>query len=60
MTYAQMLDLPFAYSSNGDAFYEHDFLTGAETLIELDRFPTQKQLIDRYYNEINGGHGVTE
>ena len=27
MTYAQMMDLPFAYSSNGDAFYEHDFLT---------------------------------
>lgn len=25
MTYAQMMDLPFAYSSNGDAFYEHDF-----------------------------------
>lgn len=23
MTYAQMMDLPFAYSSNGDAFYEH-------------------------------------
>ena len=28
MTYAQMLDLPFAYSSNGDGFMEHDFLTG--------------------------------
>ena len=28
ITYAQMLDVPFAYSSNGDAFYEHDFLTG--------------------------------
>ena len=28
MTYAQMLDLPFAFSSNGDGFYEHDFLTG--------------------------------
>ena len=26
MTYAQMLDVPFAYSSNGDAFREHDFL----------------------------------
>lgn len=26
MTYAQMMDIPFAYSSNGDAFYEHDFL----------------------------------
>jgi Type I site-specific restriction-modification system, R (restriction) subunit and related helicases len=31
MTYAQMLDVPFAYSSNGDAFYEHDFLTGQES-----------------------------
>lgn len=26
MTYAQMMDLPFAYSSNGDAFYEHDLM----------------------------------
>ena len=34
MTYAQMMDLPFAYSSNGDAFYEHDFLTGQE-LVEI-------------------------
>lgn len=25
MCYAQMLDVPFAYSSNGDAFMEHDF-----------------------------------
>ena len=24
--YTQMLDVPFAYSSNGDAFFEHDFL----------------------------------
>ena len=41
MTYAQMMDLPFAYSSNGDAFYEHDFLTGQEQQIELEKFPTQ-------------------
>lgn len=26
MEYAEMLDLPFAYSSNGDGFMEHDFL----------------------------------
>jgi type I restriction enzyme R subunit len=26
MTYAQMLDVPFAYSSNGDAFFEHDWI----------------------------------
>lgn len=60
MTYAQMMDLPFAYSSNGDAFYEHDFLTGKETLIELNKFPTQDELIARYYAELNGGSGITE
>ncbi len=26
--YAKKLDTPFAYSSNGDGFIEHDFLTG--------------------------------
>ena len=41
MTYAQMMDLPFAYSSNGDAFYEHDFLTGQEREITLDKFHSQ-------------------
>ena len=51
MEYAQMLDLPFAYSSNGDAFYEHDFLTGKECRIELDKFPTYKELLFRYRNE---------
>ena len=37
---AKMMDIPFAYSSNGDAFFEHDFLTGEEKRIELDKFPT--------------------
>ena len=60
MTYAQMMDLPFAYSSNGDAFYEHDFLTGKESLIELDKFPSQEELSARYYSEVNGGNGFTE
>ena len=27
ITYARMMDVPFAYSSNGDAFQEHDLLT---------------------------------
>ena len=44
MTYAQMMDLPFAYSSNGDAFYEHDFLTGQEQQIALEEFPTQEMI----------------
>ena len=33
MTYAQMMDLPFAYSSNGDAFYEHDYLYCCSSVI---------------------------
>lgn len=60
MTYAQMMDLPFAYSSNGDAFYEHDFLTGQEQQIALDRFPTQDELVARYYSELNGGKGISD
>ncbi len=51
MEYAQMLDIPFAYSSNGDAFFEHDFLTGTERLIPLDKFPTYNELLFRYRNE---------
>lgn len=60
MTYAQMMDLPFAYSSNGDAFYEHDFFTGQERQIVLEQFPTQDELVARYYAELNGGKGVSD
>lgn len=48
--YAQILDVPFAYSSNGDAFLEHDFTTGNETEISLDDFPTEDELYKRYLN----------
>ena len=51
MTYAQMLDLPFAYSSNGDGFAEHDFLTGLEREFGLDDFPTYDELVARYKQE---------
>ena len=60
MTYAQMMDLQFAYSSNGDAFYEHNFLTGQEQQITLDKFPTQDELVARYYAELNGGKGISD
>ncbi|MGI6090664.1 MAG: EcoAI/FtnUII family type I restriction enzme subunit R [Saccharofermentanales bacterium] len=59
MTYAQMLDVPFAYSSNGDAFYEHDFLTGLEKQIPLDQFPTYDELCERFRAESNDGEGLT-
>ena len=59
MEYAQMLDLPFAYSSNGDGFAEHDFLTGTEREFGLDEFPTEDELIARYKAERNEGTGIT-
>lgn len=60
MTYAQMLDIPFAYSSNGDGFMEHDFLTGKERELSLDEFPTEDELFRRYKNGANEGRGLTE
>ena len=51
MEYAKMLDLPFAFSSNGDGFAEHDFLTGKEREFGLNEFPTEAELIARYKKE---------
>ena len=47
MEYAHILDIPFAYSSNGDGFLEHDFLTGKETELSLKQFPTPENLYKR-------------
>lgn len=60
MTYAQMLDVPFAFSSNGDGFAEHDFLTGKERIFGLDEFPTEKELVERYKAGANNGAGLTD
>lgn len=46
--YALILDLKFAYSTNGDAFLEHDFITGKERELKMDEFPTEQELYDRY------------
>ena len=50
-TYAQMMDIQFAYSSNGDAFAEYDFLTGVEREFPLDEFPSQEILAARLKEE---------
>ena len=51
LEYAWILDIPFVYSSNGDAFVEHD-LTGkskkVETELTLDEFPDPEDLWKRY------------
>ena len=54
MEYAKMLDVKFAFSSNGEGFAEHDFLTGQERFFGMDEFPTREELIERYKNEGNG------
>ncbi len=60
MAYASMLDIPFAYCSNGDGFFEHDFLTGKERELGLDEFPTEEELYCRYKNGANNGEGLSE
>jgi type I restriction enzyme R subunit len=53
--YAETLDVPFAYSSNGDGFLEHDFLTGKERQIGMNELPSPDELYLRYKqaNNIN-------
>lgn len=46
--YAQMLDLPFAYSSNGKAFVEYDFTTHTENDLDLSSFPTPAEMFARW------------
>ena len=46
--YASILNVPFAYSSNGKGFIEHDFFTGSEIELELSQFPSEKELWSRY------------
>ena len=55
-SYAEKLCVPFAYSSNGQGFEEYDYLTGLETFIPVDKFPSREELIRRYESE----RGMTE
>lgn len=49
--YADSLDIPFVYSSNGEGFLEHDRLTTSgeiEKEIAIDSFPKPEDLYRRY------------
>ncbi|WGE42095.1 EcoAI/FtnUII family type I restriction enzme subunit R [Actinobacillus equuli] len=48
MDYALLLDIPFAYSSNGDEFIEHDFITGKQRQLPIAQFPTPQELAERW------------
>lgn len=61
ITYAKMLNVPFAYSSNGDGFVEHDFITGIERELSLSEFPSHDELKTRYIQEkIDSGEGLNQ
>ena len=57
--YAGMMDIPFAYSSNGFGFQEYDFLTGKERTIPMEEFPTKEELYARFLSESNDGKGIS-
>ena len=63
LLYGEMLDIPFVYSSNGDAFLEHD-RTGIGTIVErelpLDAFPSPDELWQRYCAWKGISHGEQE
>jgi len=51
LAYAESLDVPFAFTSNGDAFLEHDRTATSGTVereIPLDQFPSPEELWARY------------
>ena len=51
LNYAETLDIPFVYSTNGDAFLEHDRLSKSkqkEKDISMDNFPSPDDLYNRY------------
>jgi type I restriction enzyme R subunit len=51
LDYAGILDIPVAFSSNGDGFLEHDktaFLGKIERQLELKNFPSPQSLWERY------------
>ncbi len=51
LDYANILDIPVVFSSNGDGFYEHDKTISNGTIereLSLDNFPTPDELWQRY------------
>ena len=51
--YATLLDAPFAFSSNGKSFEFYCLATAQEESFEMDSFPSQKALWERYCTNQN-------
>ncbi len=55
--YAEILDIRFVYSSNGDGFLEHDMKSGTERELTIEQLPSPEELWQRY---IGGDHITPE
>ena len=51
--YANILNVPFAYSSNGDGFLEHDMKEVKERELKINEFPSPEELWKRYKGIMN-------
>lgn len=51
--YARILDVPFAYSTNGDDLIEKDMISGINKNMKMKDFPTIDELWERYQKESN-------
>ena len=49
--YARILDVPFAYATNGDDLIEKDMISGLNKNMKIDDFPTMDNLWERYQRE---------
>lgn len=49
--YARLLDVPFAYATNGDDLIEKDMIAGTNKNMKISDFPYAKELWDRFVRE---------
>jgi type I restriction enzyme R subunit len=49
--YARILDVPFAYATNGDDLIERDMISGLNKTMKISDFPKAEDLWDRYLRE---------
>ncbi|MEK6896170.1 MAG: DEAD/DEAH box helicase family protein [Nanoarchaeota archaeon] len=56
LEYAEKLDLPFVFTSNGDGFVFHDRESGKEINLSLSQFPSPQELWEKYKKY----RGITE
>jgi len=53
MSYAEILGLKFAFSTNGHGIVEHDYVTGRQR--RIDDFPSPQELLDRLRGDLAMG-----